>query len=223
MSSNESDIIQEIKKTSGRGKFIVIALALVIVIGGVGFYYYNGIQTAKATFASKCIVLIPKLSENLRDYRNSSNKPGLFDDAISSPNTYLSSLKGSIGGLRAAANENSRYSGAKESIKVLDAYDANLAQFQKIKQKELSLESKNPYLGKVRAWTVIAKANVYRTLIDKDYNDRLLSLGRKYDDLWDKYMDKNFTPRDNLELIETAKKVDAEFVNLSNLCRGARG
>jgi hypothetical protein len=223
VSSEESVDVGQSKETPNKGKVIVIVLALMIVTGGGGFYYYSGIQTAKSSFAAKCITLVPKLSENFQDYKNSSYKPGLFDDVVSSPSTYLSSLKSSLGGLRAAAEENSRYSGAKETVKALDAYNANLGEYQKIKQRELSLENNNPHLSKLRAWTVIAKSNVYRTLVDENYNRALMRVGEQYDDLWDEYMDKNFTAKDTRDLIESAKKVDAEFTNLANLCRGARG
>ena len=223
MDSDNEVVLSEELQGAKRGRLIVFVLLGAIVLGGGGFFYYNGIQTAKTNFAGRCISLIPKLSESFNDYRNSSNKPNLFDEVASSPSSYLSSLKSSLGGLRAAAQENSRYSGAKKTIEALDAYSAELAIYEKIKQKELSTESRNPHLSKLRAWSVIAKANIYRTLVDDSYNRALQRVGQQYEDLWDNFMDKNFTSADTRNLLAAAKEVDTEFVNLANLCRGAKG
>jgi len=209
--------------TSPKRKIIAIAMVLTIGLGGAGFFYFNGIQTAKSNFAAKCQTSISTLSENFQEFSNSSNKPNFLLDSASNPNILVSRLFDEVNKFQKISEENLRYSGAKKSLETIKSYRENLVSFKNKKEKKLRLESSNPHYTALKLWVNYAEENLVRSVVDKGFDRRLKDLGEKYEKRFDEYVSENFSSKEELELIEIAKAVNANWLNFANLCREARG
>jgi len=223
MDSDSQVVLTEERQGAKRGKLIVFVLLGAIVLGGGGFFYYNGIETAKTNFAAKCQASISTLSEHFQEFSNSSNKPNFLLDSGSSPKILVSRLFDEVNKFQKISEENLRYSGAKKTLETIKSYRGNLVLFKNKKEKKLRLESSNPHYTALKLWVNFAEENLVRSVVDKGFSRRLKDLGEKYQKRFDKYVSANFSNKEELELIEIERAVNADWFNFANLCREARG
>jgi hypothetical protein len=201
---------------------LIGSVVIALLLGSCGGTYYYFYSSAKSGMSEGCIKNMQGIGESFRDYQASSHKPGLFDDASTSPTAYYSTLSGKLGNMKSALDENSFYPGAKKALKSLESFNDELDSYQYIKGKVLKVELANPALSELSAWATVTKNNAYRFITDPAAMKRLESLGYKYERNWNAYMKNNIPNSDYVDMNKIAKRADAHFYEVSELCRIAR-
>jgi hypothetical protein len=209
-------------ENSKRKKVLVGSIIIALLLGSGGGTYYYFYSSAKSGMSEGCIKNMQGIGESFRDYQLSSHKPGLFDDASTTPSSYYSSLSGKLGSMKSALDENSFYPDAKKALKALESFNDELDNYRYIKGKVLRVELANPALSELSAWATVTRNNTYRFLTDPAGMKRLENLGYKYERNWNAFMKKNIPNSDYVEMNKIAKQADVHFYEISELCRIAR-
>ena len=208
--------------TQGRkiNKLLIIPLALFILGGGAGSFYYIGVQSDKATFAEECRVTLPKITEKFRELEGTSYKPGPF--GVVKPSVTALELRGLVTNLKISAEDNSLYSGARKTLDSIEIFNQSFSKFQTIQNKKFRIEISNPHTSILQAaWNMYANRlsiNIFNDLWQKSMKRVLL----EYESKWDSHVSRNYSRADQIELNDAAELVNTEITAIADICRSAK-
>lgn len=208
---------------------IIIALILVLLIGGTASYFFREIQTAKNSFSKSCSIYVKEINTNFLNYKNSSYKPNLLGGVLGgnddfNPRSILDSLKKSIAKYEDFLNSNSKYSGSKQSKTSLMNLNKRLAGYITKNNRKLSIEENNPHSTELNIAIRFYESNLWRLL--SDYDDPVLkkieSLMLQAETKWETHMDTEFDRDDSLALLQSETLVNDAKKPLAALCTAAK-
>ena len=204
---------------------IIIALMLVVLIGGTASYYFRELQIAKNSFSKSCSIYVKEINTNFLNYKNSSYKPNLLggnDDL--NPRSSLNSLKKSIAKYEDFLNNNSKYSGSKQSKTSLINLSKQLAGYITKNNRKLSIEEYNPHSSELNILISYYQSNLWRLVADYDdpFLKKIESMMLQADTKWENYLDKEFDRDDSLALLQSETLVNDAKKPLAALCTAAK-
>jgi hypothetical protein len=201
-------------------KFILIPTAILVLIIGSGSIYYVGVQSDKAAFGEECRISVPKILEKFRDLEGTSYKPGPF--GVVKPSQTVLELKGVVANLKKSAEDNSMYSGARETLSTLEIFTKSFSDFQTIQNKKFRIEISNPHSSTLQvAWNMYANG-LSANLFNDFWQRTMKKILEDYEYKWDSHVSRNYSRADQNKLNEAAEVVKNEITTMTETCRLAR-
>lgn len=219
--SGENENILQVTSKSRNAKLVATTILLSLVLsfsGLIGFKYFS----QKNTFADGCRNLVLQVNTDFNAYRSSTHKPTLLGDEDFSPSNSSLTLSRSLRKLRELSEENSMYSGSGKTVDALNLYNEELNKFQLLKGKQFAAELSNPFKVELEVWVDVTKRNIYRSLTDSAFSQRLKRLGGEYEKGWDSHMTAKLPKDFKLDLQRAGKQVEKMQSELFTICKGAQ-